>query len=254
MERTERFCRIELLIRSRGCVSFADLMTELGISRATLKRDLDHLRTRMDAAIVYDRERNGYRFAGTGRLLRRGAEPAAPGVWFSEREIHALLTMHQLLDGLGVGSSMGRHLQPVLERLQGMLGTSESEARELVRRLRVVPPVRKPVRGRSFERLAGAVLERRRLRLTIALDDGGGERERIVMALGISDHVGLGRAVVAEAGVGERVQCLLGDVDAHMRAFRCLRSAFHFGWNCRNALSVLIGSQKSPSGRSSCHH
>ena len=55
-------------------------------------------------------------------------------------------------------------------------------------------------------------------------------------------------------GGGERVQCLLGDVDAHMRAFRCLRSAFHFGWNCRNALSVLIGSQKSPSGRSSCHH
>lgn len=183
MERTERFCRIELLIRSRGCVSFADLMTELGISRATLKRDLDHLRTRMDAAIVYDRERNGYRFAGTGRPMRRGAEPEAPGVWFSEREIHALLTMHQLLDGLGGSSSMGRHLQPVLERLQGMLGTSESEARELVRRLRVVPPVRKPVRGRSFERLAGAVLERRRLRLTIEPGDGGGERERIVSPL-----------------------------------------------------------------------
>ena len=87
-----------------------------------------------------------------------------------------------------------------------------------------------------------------------ALATISGERERIVMALGISDHVGLGRAVVAEAGVGERVQCLLGDVDAHMRAFRCLRSAFHFGWYCRNALSVLIGSQKSPSGRSSCHH
>lgn len=52
-----------------------------------------------------------------------------------------------------------------------------------MRRLRVVPPVRKPVRGRSFERLAGAVLERRRLRLTIALDDGGGERERIVSPL-----------------------------------------------------------------------
>ncbi len=182
MERTERFCRIELLIRSRGCVSFADLMTELGISRATLKRDLDHLRTRMDAAIVYDRERNGYRFAGTGRPVRRGAEPEAPGVWFSEREIHALLTMHQLLDGLGGSSSMGRHLQPVLERLQGMLGTSESEARELVRRLRVVPPARKPMRGRSFERLAAAVLERRQLRLTVEAEDGVA-RDRVVSPL-----------------------------------------------------------------------
>ncbi|MFM2345255.1 MAG: hypothetical protein RL654_8 [Pseudomonadota bacterium] len=193
MERTERFCRIELLIRSRGCVSFADLMTELGVSRATLKRDLDHLRTRMDAAIVYDRERNGYRFAGAARASRRGADPATPGVWFSEREIHALLTMHQLLDGLGGASSLGRHLQPVLERLNGMLGTSESEARELVRRLRVVPPVRKPVRGRSFERLAGAVLERRRLRLTIEPGDGdgGGERERIVSPLRLVHDGGL---------------------------------------------------------------
>lgn len=172
-----------MLIRSRGCVSFADLMTELGVSRATLKRDLDHLRTRMDAAIVYDRDRNGYRFAVTGRQARRPGPPEASGVWFSEREIHALLTMHQLLDGLGVGSSMGRHLQPVLERLQGMLGTSDSEARELVRRLRVVPPARKPVRGRSFERLAGAVLERRRLRLTIEADDGSGERDRIISPL-----------------------------------------------------------------------
>jgi predicted DNA-binding transcriptional regulator YafY len=181
MERTERFCRIEMLLRSRGCVSFADLMTELGVSRATLKRDLDHLRTRMDAAIVYDRERNGYRFAVTGRG-RRASAAEASGVWFSEREIHALLTMHQLLDGLGEGSNMGRHLQPVLERLQGMLGTSEGEARELVRRLRVVPPARKPMRGRSFERLAAAVLERRQLRLTVEAEDGVA-RDRVVSPL-----------------------------------------------------------------------
>ena len=40
MDRTERFYKIELLIRNRGSVPFADLMAELGVSRATLKRDL----------------------------------------------------------------------------------------------------------------------------------------------------------------------------------------------------------------------
>jgi predicted DNA-binding transcriptional regulator YafY len=175
MERTERFCKIEMLIRSRGCVSFAELMAELAVSRATLKRDLDHLRTRMDAAIVYDRERNGYCFETVDRHGRRGLCTESPGVWFNEREIHALLTMHQLLDGLGVQGHMGRHLQPLLDKLTGMLGTSESEARELTRRVRVVAPAHQPVRGRHFERLAGAVLERRRLRLIV---DGEQERDR----------------------------------------------------------------------------
>lgn len=183
MERTERFCKIEMLIRSRGCVSFADLMAELAVSRATLKRDLDHLRTRMDAAIVYDRDRNGYRFEPPAGRSRRAMAHETPGVWFNEREIHALLTMHQLLDGLGVQGSMGRHLQPLLDKLHGMLGTSEAEARELTRRVRVVAPVHRPVRGRHFERLASAVLERRRLRLTVDGDDGGRERDRIVSPL-----------------------------------------------------------------------
>lgn len=46
------------------------------------------------------------------------------------------------------------------------------------------------------------------------LFDADGERERVVMALGVSDHVGFGRTVVAESGVGERVQRLLRQVDA----------------------------------------
>lgn len=191
MERTERFCKIEMLIRSRGCVSFADLMTELAVSRATLKRDLDHLRTRMDAAIVYDRERNGYRFETVGRNGRRSFSTESPGVWFNEREIHALLTMHQLLDGLGVNGSMSRHLQPLLDKLHGMLGTSESEARELTRRVRVVAPVHRPVRGRHFERLASAVLERRRLRLTLDGVDGGRDRERVISPLRLVHEEGV---------------------------------------------------------------
>ena len=53
---------------------FVALMGELGISRAQLKRDLDYMRTRFNAPIDYDREANGYRFAGTGAST--GAAPA----------------------------------------------------------------------------------------------------------------------------------------------------------------------------------
>ena len=63
MDRTERFYRIELLIKRQAGVSFDQLLAELEVSPATLKRDLQYLRDRMDAPIVYARDDNVYRFA-----------------------------------------------------------------------------------------------------------------------------------------------------------------------------------------------
>jgi len=50
--KTERFYKIELMIRHRGRVSFEDMLSELEVSRATLKRDLQFLRDRMGAPII----------------------------------------------------------------------------------------------------------------------------------------------------------------------------------------------------------
>ncbi|PXW94969.1 putative DNA-binding transcriptional regulator YafY [Sphaerotilus hippei] len=183
MDRTERFYKIELLIRTRGAVSFADLMAELEVSRATLKRDLDYLRTRMDAPIVYDRELNGYRFDAAARGGGGDTSHELPGVWFSEREIHALLTMHQLIGGLDGGGTLGRHLQPVLEKLHGMLGTAEVDARELMKRVRILQPALRPVPVRHFEVVASALLRRKRITLTYWTRSKQSESERIVSPL-----------------------------------------------------------------------
>ena len=167
MDRTERFYKIELLIRTRGGVSFDVLLSELGVSPATLKRDLQYLRDRMDAPIVYQRDENVYRFAtGTGRLGGGGGGASShelPGVWFSEKELHALLTMHQLIAGLDDGGVLGRHLQPLLDKLHGMLGTSAVAAHALMRRVRIVHPAKRAVASRYFEEAVSAVLSRRRL-------------------------------------------------------------------------------------------
>ena len=111
MDRTERFYRIELLIKRQSGVSFEQLLSELEVSPATLKRDLQYLRDRMDAPIVYARDENVYRFADGAPAVANGGAPARPGtkthelpgVWFSEKELHALLTMHQLIAGLAAG-------------------------------------------------------------------------------------------------------------------------------------------------------
>jgi len=165
MDRTERFYRIEWLIRSRGCVPFDDLLGELEVSRATLHRDLQYLRDRMDAPIVFDRDADGYRFEGPSSPSRSGTSHQLPGVWFSEAELHALLTMHQLIQGLDESGVLARHLQPLLDKLHGMLGASEAEARELSQRVRIAGTARRPVPSRWFERVGDALRRRRRLRL-----------------------------------------------------------------------------------------
>jgi len=165
MARTERFYKIELLLRSRGCVSFAVLQAELDVSPATLKRDLQYLRDRLSAPIVYDNFSNGYRFATAPSGAASSTRHELPGLWFSENEIHAMLTMHQLLAGLDDDGVLARHLQPLMEKLQGMLGTDESTARELMRRVKVIGTARRRVPSKHFELLGSALLQRRRLQL-----------------------------------------------------------------------------------------
>ncbi len=179
MDRTERFYKIEMLIRSRGSVPFVDLMDELGVSRATLKRDLDYLRDRLDAPIVYDRYANGYSLRPDSRDARQ-VKHELPGVWFSEREIHALLTMHQLVQGLDEGGVLARHLQPLLDKLHGMLGASDVEAQRLMKRVKIQSAARRPVVGKHFELIGSAITQRKRVQMRYWVRSRREETERSV--------------------------------------------------------------------------
>ncbi|MDM4768493.1 WYL domain-containing protein [Pelomonas sp. SE-A7] len=178
MDRTERFYKIEKMLRHEGCVSFAKLIEALEVSPATLKRDLQYLRERMDAPIEYDAASNGYRF---GQQWRGQARHELPGVWFSEKEMHAMLTMHQLLAGLDEEGLLSRHLQPMFDKLTGMMGTDADEARELTRRIKLISTARRRAPSAFFETVGSAVVKRQRLKLRyLKRGPGGGsasERE-----------------------------------------------------------------------------
>ena len=178
MDRTERFYKIELLLKSRGCVSFAALIEALQVSPATLKRDLRYLRDRMDAPIVYSAFDNGYRFGAGSAGLAAGARHELPGLWFSENEIHALLSMHQLLSGLDEDGVLARHLQPLLEKLQSMAGTDAVQARELMKRIKVIGTARRRSPSRWFESLGGALMRRQRIALRYFKRSDGSQSER----------------------------------------------------------------------------
>ena len=88
MDRTERFYRIDALLRERGVVPIETFLEALEISRATFKRDLEYLRDRLHAPIEWDRGARGYRFADQSPAAPRYA---LPGLWLNEVEIRALL-------------------------------------------------------------------------------------------------------------------------------------------------------------------
>lgn len=60
MNRTERFYQIDQLLRERRVVPLETFLKELEVSRATFKRDIEYLRDRLHAPIVWDRATGGY--------------------------------------------------------------------------------------------------------------------------------------------------------------------------------------------------
>lgn len=176
MTKTARVYKIEMLIRNRGHVSFKTLLDELEVSPATLKRDLEYLRDRLGAPIDYDRFVNGYRF----REEFRGEKHELPGLWFSERELYSLLMAHQLLGELDADGVISRHLQPLLERIHQMLGTGDVDAKQLLSRVRIASPARRPVPTQYFEIVAEALLERRRLAMRYLTRTRAQSSDRVV--------------------------------------------------------------------------
>jgi predicted DNA-binding transcriptional regulator YafY len=161
MDRTERFYRIDRLLRASPVTPFVKLQEALGISRAQLKRDLAYMRERLNAPIEFDRDAKGYKF---GRPLA-GPRYELPGLWFSAEETHALLTLYQVLKGLD-SEVLGAQVAPFLERLRAILGAGDHSWKEVENRIRLIPIGRRAPQAGHFGVVAGALMRRRRLHVT----------------------------------------------------------------------------------------
>jgi predicted DNA-binding transcriptional regulator YafY len=157
MAPTERFYKIELLLRQHGTMSFEGLCSALDISSATLKRDLRHLREQLGSNLVYRRAEKLYR-------LDSGSKDDPE--WFSETSIHTLLSIHQLIANLDAKSALARHLQPVARSVEGMLGADTAQAQALLRRVKMMPLALPRNSSPHFSALGSALVLRKRLKLT----------------------------------------------------------------------------------------
>jgi len=163
MSITERIYKIDQLLSSRKSVSRKVLEEHLGVSWATLKRDLAYMKDRLNAPIIYHRELGGYRFENAQK--RVGPQYELPGLWFSAEEIHALLTMQHLLSRLDTGGLIGPHVKPMLARLTGLLGAADDPAEEVRRRIKVETVGAREFDLDQFQRVGSALLKRKRLKI-----------------------------------------------------------------------------------------
>lgn len=161
MSGMERIYQIDQILAGRKFVPRAELQEKLGVSWATLKRDLNYLKDRLNAPIIFDRDLGGYRFETERHSV--GPQYELPGLWFSAEEIHALLTMQHLLSNLDTGGLLGPQIKPLLARLTGLLGSADNPAEEVQRRIRIETVGARQFHLDHFQAVGSALLRRKRL-------------------------------------------------------------------------------------------
>ena len=163
MSSMERIYQIDQILAGRQFVPRKELQERLGVSWATLKRDLNYLKDRLNAPIIHDRDLGGYRFDKDEK--RVGPQYELPGLWFSAEEIHALLTMQHLLSNLDTGGLLGPQIKPLLARLTGLLGAADNPAAEVQRRIKVETVGAREFHLEHFQAVGSALLRRKRLQI-----------------------------------------------------------------------------------------
>jgi len=175
VSQTERIYKIHRLLENNRAPSLARIMEELEVSRATVKRDIEYMRCRLQAPIEYDRERGGYCYAAGP-----GGEPyQLPGIWLTSEELHALLLIEQLLGQLD-SRLLAESLKPIGKKIESLLTAGKLRKKELHKRFKIIGARHRPVEENYFRIVSTAVLQRKQLEILYFSRSRGEIRNRTV--------------------------------------------------------------------------
>jgi len=158
MSEIDRLYSYRTLLTGRRAVPRDEILNKLEISQATFKRDLAKLRDRLNIPVVFDRDLGGYRLDNTD------SRQELPGLWFSQDEILALLTIQNMLEQLEPGL-LGPKLKPLQKRLDDMLTQQGLSAETLSQRVRLVHAGKRRLKLKCFELVAKTTLERKQIKI-----------------------------------------------------------------------------------------
>jgi predicted DNA-binding transcriptional regulator YafY len=175
----ERFVKIVRLARRKNGVTMGDLEAELGVSTASIKRDIDYLKDRLHCPIQWDSRKRAH-------VLRddpaTGERFELPGLWFDASELFAMLMMLHLVEGVQPGL-LEEHVAPMKERLRSMLAAGGKSAKQIERKVKLIHFAPRRVEPKHFKVLATALLEGKRLQLRYLRRDKKETTERVISPL-----------------------------------------------------------------------
>ena len=162
MDRIERIYKIEQMLSQRRSTPRDDILEALGVSLATFKRDLEYMRDRFNAPIKWDPELRGYRYEDAVQV---GPKFQLPGLWFSEQELHALATLQYLLGSIDKGGPIGKQLEPLMGRLNSIIGHDDNSTAEIKKRVKLVSTSARKNDLAHFKHVGSALVKRLRLNM-----------------------------------------------------------------------------------------
>jgi predicted DNA-binding transcriptional regulator YafY len=158
MSEIERYYAYQTLFSGRRAIPKSEILKKLEISSATFKRDLTMFRDRLNTPIIYDRDLGGYKLENPDALQQ------LPGLWFSQEEALALMTIQTMIGQLEPGL-LGPKLKPLQTRLNKILETQGADAKTLSQRIRVVHAGKRRLPLKSFELVAKATVDRKQIEI-----------------------------------------------------------------------------------------
>jgi predicted DNA-binding transcriptional regulator YafY len=158
MSEIDRLYSYRTLLTGRRAVPRDEILNKLEISQATFKRDLAKLRDRLNIPVVFDRDLGGYRLDNTD------TRQELPGLWFSQDEVLALLTIQNMLEQLEPGL-LGPKLKPLQKRLDDMLTGQGMNSETFSQRVRLVHAGKRKLKLKCFEQIAQSTINRKQIRI-----------------------------------------------------------------------------------------
>lgn len=156
MDKFDRIYELHgILSNRRTPIGLTDLAQRLECSGSTVYRLIGELRDRLGAPIEFNKELNGYAYAQTAGKYE------LPGLWFSAKELQALVMLQKLLSSLGPGL-LEEYLAPIGKRVEELIRHKHLRLSEVGSRIRLLTLAARPL-GASFQVAASATLQRRRL-------------------------------------------------------------------------------------------
>jgi predicted DNA-binding transcriptional regulator YafY len=171
MSQFERVYKIDRLLRNRIAPSKQKLLAALDVSEPTLKRDLEYMRSRLGAPIIWNREAGGYSYAADQ------PEFTIPGLWFSADEIHALLLIIHIVDQIQP-SFLRDQVRPFRDRLGAIANASTGRFEPIARRVRMIAGATRIANPACLDSVIRATLARQRLRIVYQSRSRAAETER----------------------------------------------------------------------------